>query len=361
MTKLTDYITDEQLLAGMRRVGAAVEQISWLDELADELIAILYGEGAPAFWSYCKTKRDAVEEALGEDADCYLAYVFERAFPKLLAIYEERGYPMKVLADTLADFDVRAANHRGLAGRAGMDDYNWTALHMTATIFTLGRLQYIFYKNASYGGRIYRHRKTGELVVVAEEGLAVDDAGFRVIDGEAFRTMLVEANGFIEAHPIDNGNVLRERTRLDVSEYECVLRDGDPVIDIHIPASGKLDMEACHASLKEAWAFGKRYFPERDYRGFICLSWLLGDEIAESLSPDSNLARFARLFTRCASYGNEHPLIYPWIFGMDKKREAYREHEATTSIQRGARRLLDEGRWYRDRGGVILPDQLGLS
>ncbi|WP_020619826.1 acyltransferase domain-containing protein [Paenibacillus daejeonensis] len=355
MNKLSDHITDPAMLEAMARVEAAAMTTPWLGMLAEELIDLLYRQGgATTFWTHYSTRREEVGHALGKDADCYLAYVYERAYPKLVARYRERDYSEQVLAATLRDFNIRVHNYWGMYGYAGIDDYNWLTLHMTASLVQLGRLQFIFDKHANYGTRIYRSRRDGSLVVVAEGGQPVNCRGFISDVDPAFHTVLTENEERITAHLINvHGDVLRDQTVLDLQEYECLLRDGDPVIDIHIPAEGKLDMAACRSSLDEALAFAERYYPEIAYKGFVCASWLLSDELAETLSPESNLVRFSALFTRCAGGEGEHSLIYRWIFGMDKERESYKSHEAVTTLQRGAHRLLDEGRWYRGRSGFI--------
>lgn len=356
---LSGYITDRGLLAGMERVARAAEGNRRLPELAAELLALLYGEGGePQFWALYTRRREELEQLLGADADCYLAYVYELGFPRLAALYERRGYPGQVLAATLSDFDLRARNYRDMYGRAGIDDYRWLTRHMTGTVFRLGRLQFVYNRPFVYGTRIYRSRLDGSLTAVAEGGLAVDGQGFVAVAGEGvFVTELEVGEEAVTANRIDPaGNILREKVHLPDGQYDCVVRDGDPVIDIHIPADGKMSAGDVAVSLQMAWAFGKRYFPETRYRGFVCSSWLLSDEVAEILPEDANLVRFSRLFTRCAGQRREHELIYKWIFGMDKKREDFRRHTPSTALQKGARRLLEEGRWFTARSGFIPPE-----
>ncbi len=369
MTGLARYITDRGLLAGMERVAGAAADRGWLSELAAELLDLLYGEGGePQFWALYIRRRAELEQALGEDADCYLAYVYGLGFPRLAAIFRDRGYPRQVLADTLSDFDLRAKNYRDMhGGRAGIDDYRWLTRHMTATVFRLGRLHFVYNKPFVYGSRIYRNLRDGSLTAVAEGGLAVDGQGFVAAEGE-FVTELEEstelagaagaaeaADGTVTANLIGpDGSILPERVRLPAGEYVCVVRDGEPVIDIHIPADGtRMSPQDAALSLRMAWAFAQRYFPDIRFRGFVCSSWLLSGEVEQILPEDANLVRFSRLFTRCAGQKREHELIYRWIFGMDKNKEDFRLHEPSTTLQKGARRLLEEGRWFMSRNGFI--------
>ncbi len=241
MPGLTRYITDRGLLAGIERVARRAADCSWLSGLAEELLNLLYGEGGePQFWALYTRRRAELEQALGEDADCYLAYVYGLGFPRLSAIYRLHGYPRQVLADTLSDFDLRAKNYRDQhGGRAGIDDYRWLTRHMMATVFRLGRLQFVYSKPFLYGTRVYRNLRDGSLTAVAEAGLAVDGQGFVEAEG-VFVTELREAvDGTVTANLIGpGGNILPETVRLPAGEFVCVVRDGEPVIDIHIPADG---------------------------------------------------------------------------------------------------------------------------
>jgi hypothetical protein len=371
MTGLAGYITDRGLLAGMERVARVAADCGWLAALAEELLDLLYGDGGePQFWALYTRRRAELEQALGEDADCYLAYVYGLGFPRLAEIYRRRGYPHQVLADTLTDFDLRAKNYRDQhGGRAGIDDYRWLTRHMTATVFRLGRLQFVFSKPFVYGTRIYRNLRDGSLTAVAEGGLAVDGQGFAAETG-VFVTELEEstelpesdeaADATVTANLIGpGGSILRKKVSLPDREYVCVIRDGEPVIDIHIPADGsRMSPQDAALSMRMAWAFAQRYFPESRYRGFVCSSWLLSTEVEEILPEDANLVRFSRLFTRCAGQKREHELIYSWIFGMGKNKQDFQLHEPSTTLQKGARRLLEEGRWFTSRNGFIPADRI---
>lgn len=71
------------------------------------------------------------------------------------------------------------------------------------------------------------------------------------------------------------------------------LRRGDPVLEVHIPAGGPLLPEACRAAFSAAEAFPWGC----DWRGFTCVSWLLGPRLPEVLPASSNVLAFQRLFT----------------------------------------------------------------
>lgn len=78
-------------------------------------------------------------------------------------------------------------------------------------------------------------------------------------------------------------------------EYEQ-LRGSRPesmtkAINVHIPSCGKLDMEDCHASYREAAVFFADAFPDGKV-AFVCDSWLLFPPHKEMLGEESGIVKF---------------------------------------------------------------------
>lgn len=73
------------------------------------------------------------------------------------------------------------------------------------------------------------------------------------------------------------------------------LECGETVANMHIPACGSLDIDACKASLSRASEFLPEYFG--DFRAFHCMSWLLNPMYKKYLPPESNIIRFQNLGT----------------------------------------------------------------
>ena len=93
------------------------------------------------------------------------------------------------------------------------------------------------------------------------------------------------------------GRLQFDRMNVRAAPVADAFREGDPALGIHIPESGPLTPEACDESLAEAQHFFARHFPETPTGLAICTSWLLDPQLAEYLSPDSNVIRFQRRFT----------------------------------------------------------------
>lgn len=70
-----------------------------------------------------------------------------------------------------------------------------------------------------------------------------------------------------------------------------ILTEGMPVIYVHIPAEEPLEEYACRESFRKAETFfGK------EYRIYLCESWLLSPRLKDILEEDSNIIRFQKLF-----------------------------------------------------------------
>jgi hypothetical protein len=87
---------------------------------------------------------------------------------------------------------------------------------------------------------------------------------------------------------------LMTQCRKDYPEYG--LKCGDPVIEVHVPASGALTAESCEESIAMAREFFAKYFPEFNYRYFVCRSWLLDSTLRDFLPEDSNILQFQKMF-----------------------------------------------------------------
>ncbi|MFD2117466.1 acyltransferase domain-containing protein [Paenibacillus yanchengensis] len=359
MDDLLDYISDEPLKTAIIRTGKLIEQNEWLLQLTERLEQLLFDEsGTTSYWNCYLEHKAEIDSLLEEDKDCYLAYVSKVAFPRLQQYYARLGIPHHIMAATLADIDLRAHNYRMMFGGVGIDDYRWMTNHITGRIFQIGRLQYIYSRKFAFNSRIYRHRQSGLLLKIAEGNLFVDEQGFITNEQQAvFQTTLIENEHQVTGNIIDEkGNITNTRVEIAYANYENVVQSGDAVIDIHIPASGKMEYNDCLASLEAAFTFAQTYFPDMKFRGFVCSSWLLSDEVMEMLPETSNLVRFSGSFIRCAGRHSDHELIYKWIFGMDKEKHDYKSHVPITTLQRGTHQLLDQGRWFEKRTGFITPE-----
>ena len=134
------------------------------------------------------------------------------------------------------------------------------------------------------------------------------------------------------------------------SEDGVFKKDAD-IMEIHIPRGSSLDYEACVASIEESKSFFAKYFPEYEYEFITCATWLLGDTTLAMLSPESNIAKFASLFTMISF--NPGDGIIPFVFGWGMKREDVVGYNAVTSLQKKVKAAIECGEELRTGYGYI--------
>ena len=107
----------------------------------------------------------------------------------------------------------------------------------------------------------------------------------------------------------------------DIPEFKVY--KGDNVIEIHIPAEGKLDTEECKKSIEAAKPFFEKYFPEHKYSIFTCHSWLLDRDLSEFLPETSNIIKFGNLFTRVKDYDSNALIRYTFRWDTNELNLKY--------------------------------------
>lgn len=202
--------------------------------------------------------------------------------------YEKRGISYDIYKDTMSDIKVWAYNYRRVYGKLGLSDLAWVNGSVVLFRFKLGRLQYNF-------------------------------------------TEFTESS----SHDISVG-----------------LKNGDKMLDVHIQQEGSFTDELCGESLELAKTFYRKYFPEYDFKGFICHSWLLSPGLSQVLPETSNIIKFGKRFTIIENQAQNDGQAIERIF--DTK---FKDSKAPlTSLQIKARKLLDEGGHLGNALGVILVD-----
>ena len=96
------------------------------------------------------------------------------------------------------------------------------------------------------------------------------------------------------------------------------VKAGDNILDIHIPGGQPLSREACLKSIEAAKKFFEEYFPEFEYKCFVCHSWLLDSSLERFLSPESNILQFGRMFE--AIRVEKSDAILRYLFRWDTTR-----------------------------------------
>lgn len=205
----------------------------------------------------------------------------ERAF----ALYKQLGIPETIYYDTMQDISVWVNTCAREEGIVGLCELLWIRHALYFNLFRIGRLQYQF-----------------------------------------FRT-----------NHTASGIPFRLRTKVPIKSRR-------PVLNIHIPEGGRLDFSACQKSLQDARVFFQQYFPQYDYAGFVCDSWLLDANNVRFMRADSNILRFASLFDCVVQTRFENDELLRRLWGVHKAdRETLALLPVHTDLQKRAKQYLLNG------------------
>jgi hypothetical protein len=294
--------------AVLRRLGVSE------DDLADILAAWPAAHAQPEIWWLLERAHHAVRQDignldamrrmpslpadLGAQGRLFWVFVYLAAVEDIRAWHRQRVIPDDVSWATLADLGQHIRLYRRRTGRVGFDTQWWLSLHFRGGLFALGRLQFNPY---------------------------------RLLSGPAGPLFWYEAEA-IES--LGNG-----------------YRPGDAVLGVHIPETGSLTASACDASFDAARQFFPQHLPEHASRIVTCTSWLLDEQLADYLEPDSNIVRFQRRFQLVPGIREADYSPLQFIFGRGP--EALAELTPRTKLEKALVKHLQEGGHWHMRTGWL--------
>ena len=221
------------------------------------------------------------------------------AVPRMLDVHRRRGIPEAVSRACCSHFPVSLQLYRdhhddciGVRPRV----LYWLRNHIRGDLIRLGRLEYMV---KPFGGRLmaWRHRQTHNVIALSTDGVPFDENGIGVANqaSAAWTSTLIEEEDSVTGTPISPlGFAQPEPVTLSRELWQPVLRAGDPILEVHIPAGGDMSPENCHASMQQASEFFPRHFPEMPFVGFACGSWILNPELERIYRPGSNIVLWQR-------------------------------------------------------------------
>jgi len=147
------------------------------------------------------------------------------------------------------------------------------------------------------------------------------------------------------------GRLQFTRTNVRAAHVADAFHEGEPALGIHIPESGPLTPDACDDSLAQARPFFARHFPETPTRFALCTSWLLDPQLADYLSPDSNIVRFGRRFTLVGDGYDGDADVLRFVFHRIAPR--IDDLPQRTTLERAIVAHLRAGKHWHDRTGWV--------
>jgi hypothetical protein len=271
-------------------------ELWWLLERAYHLVRNGIGDWEAVTWL------PSLPPHLGLPGRCFWVFVFLAAAGDVHSWHSQRGIDDRVSWETLADLGRHVSRFRRRTGDTGLDSQFWIGLTFRGALYDLGRLQFSPYR--------LRTGMAGPLFWYEGPDLQARGPDFQ---------------------------------------------PGAPVLGVHVPAGEPLTPAACDESFLAASTFFRRYFPDRpEASGQVatCTSWLLDEQLADYLRPDSNIVRFQRRFTLVPGAREDDDEVFRFVFER-VPHGSLDELSPRTELERALVRHVRDGGHWRVRTGWL--------
>ncbi len=302
----------------------------------------------------------AVWELNANWARLFFALVFVARSPRVLEFHRTRRIVHAISIDTLSDLELWAREHKRLKGQWGMHMPGWLSNHFTGRLFKLGRLQ--FESHNSYSDVVaYRNTATQKVVLFAGSGAFRADGQYASADRgrerAAFTAEFSDDGSRIRGHPVSpRGFVLQKPVELNSAEWTRIFGPGDPVLGIHIAATGPMDHAECGSSMFRAAPFYAAHFPDRPFKAFACGSWLLDPQFEKYLPRESNIVRFlSEFYLHPAPHAHDEQ-TYDRVF--DNAHIDVNVAPQRSALQKAIVEHVNSGGRWRAGSALYFPDDL---
>lgn len=299
-----------------------------------------------------------------------------REAPTAAQRMRDHGIPEKIIADTFADIGLWAARCKRQLGHWGLADPSptWLPIHLDCKIFRVGRFQCIpKLFPAEYNARFFRNNKTGKVLALTAGDIEfcadgqVSGTAEIYADENGFRGFFREDNGNVSGIVIDSAGFARnEAVTLCLDEWTEVLKEGMPILELHIPADGDFDLETCRATITEMSEFAKNHEKaigeltgvKGPYVAFTLSSWLLNAQLDGIMPPTSKLVQHLRQYYLLPVFVKGYNSTF-WIFdGQEVDIHNIPPEEIKTSLQRNMIDFMRKGGRTRHNTGIIMLDDV---
>ena len=266
--------------------------------------------------------------------------------------YKKRNVPDDIIKETLKVYDETLALYG--AKNIRNDSFCWLQRYVDCIILHIGALKH---ELRATNDPVYmlENKKTYERVLLFD-GKEMNSAGLYYgtppVDSVSFVTEFIETDDAYIGNPVDSsGRCLNKIVVCKKDEYELLVKPRDMFLNVHIATNADLSKEACDSSYKKAKEVFRLCFPEHDFKGFRCRSWLLSSELDGILKPTSNILRFKSEYNTypLKTEGND---IFNFVF--NRTFDNYNDIPEDTSLQRGIKQIYLSGKYIYEYGGIRL-------
>lgn len=280
------------------------------------------------------------------------------------SLLKARGVPAKQIDYAMGLFEnmVRTYKARN-EGRAGAMSFAWYQLGVDAKLFKTTRLQ--MEVGAKFVRDTYVFENACGKTVAMTNGLRVHRSGYILgcagyTDEEgAFDTTFEETeDAYIGYAHTRHGRVESEKTVLKKSEWKKIIEPRDPVVSVHIPPGGNMTDELIEQSFNEAKEYLARYYPDFDYKAFVCGSWLMDEQLVDLLGEEKNISKFCKRFDKVGRK-SQGRAVFSFVYLLhDVKNVDYNALPESTTLERILKKHYLDGKSIYEIYGYIPKSRL---
>ncbi len=246
--------------------------------------------------------------------------------------------------------------HAKRSGRPRLTSFDWYQHAYNGRLYRVGRLQLEFPLGMPNMYRVFENGN-GEIIALANQrvhrdGFALGSRGYEDEEG-SFLAEIEETEDAYVGYPFDYyGHVEKNKITLQKSEWSVKLRGGDKLIALHIPPDEPFGEEIVDEAIARSREFVSNCYPEYEYKGFFCASWLLDHALIDLLGKDANTAKFSARFI---SFGVRSAGVSTFNFVFRRSGDVkIEELPENSSLQRILKKHYLEGKAiYEMHGGFF--------
>lgn len=333
------------------------------------LVKILYFliELSPESGKVVKKLKLPLREGKEEDV---IGYNMAAVFPvmgqleKVRDSFIKRGLERKYISSTFKFLKLEIEESTERMGFLSFNEayFTWGILYLYEELIRIERFEMQVVPHFDYHVCVLENQN-GERAVLADkltihrEGHILGTAGYKDEKG-SYKAEITETDEFFEGYKVDSETHLFEnkKTRFSKKEWKVILKDGDAVFGIHIPANLPLDDETCRFSFNKAKQVISRCFPEYDFKAFTTGTWLLAPELKALVKPQSNILAFQKYFTIFPSEHAHGKAVFSFVYHLN----VYGDNEfdcgtlkEDTSLMRNIKKHYLEGKFVHEFNGFF--------
>lgn len=282
--------------------------------------------------------------------------------PKLYDLLKERGLPEDIIKATLGQFEACMYIYEERYDKLGLNKhyFDWLQHYVDAEILNIDRLRFQMNPSLESHVVVLKNGK-GDLVILPDQvevnrcgmlkGTPPDRANEDANEESFFATVKETAEYYEGYKVLESGRCDSRVTRYSKDLWEIALKQGDPVLEVHIPNKGSFQKEYCEKSYERARKIFAEHYPEFGYKAFYCHTWMFDTQLAGLLPPESNILQFQRKYSLFPDE-TEGKDVFNFVFKL--KFKEYADMPESTRLQRAIKTHYLDGKYIYEFGGIFL-------